>query len=264
MARPMPEPDSSPRSGADPSTGPSPGPPRSGPVPLRSRHSGAEPPLLGDGEIHFLWWFIQGSIMDPEMRARLARAWGFCERHGLGYLAVDAAYRHGFLHGPAILFDDLMARALRALARSGPLAERRAHLGLRSGGPCPLCDLSMSPGSNAGAFTASLLRQGRDLTQLRQLARSGQGGWAPHVCGACAGDDRPSFCRRHLIAALDRGDVDARPNGLATVEAIAAGVATYHRACRWEDRGTDTASDRGALIAALGWCGGWEEILAWL
>src|SRR6266496_3870675 len=39
---------------------------------------------LSDGELNFLWWFIQGSIMNPETRFRLHRRWGMCQRHSLG------------------------------------------------------------------------------------------------------------------------------------------------------------------------------------
>lgn len=43
----------------------------------------AAPPLgtslrepLSDGEVHFLWDFIQGGIMDPSTRRALRRSWG--------------------------------------------------------------------------------------------------------------------------------------------------------------------------------------------
>jgi hypothetical protein len=32
-------------------------------------------------EIRFLWWFIQGSTMNPSTRDRLRKAWRLCERH---------------------------------------------------------------------------------------------------------------------------------------------------------------------------------------
>ncbi|HEX5467218.1 MAG TPA: hypothetical protein VFW92_11145 [Candidatus Limnocylindrales bacterium] len=221
-------------------------------------------PFLGDGEIHFLWWFIQGSIMDPEMRDHLRRAWGFCARHGLGYLAVDTAYRHGFVHGPAILYDDIMERAAKALAVRGPLAARRAALNLRTAGPCPLCDLSLRPATGSGSFSGELLAQGRDLIELRRFAAESHAGWRPHVCGVCAADDRPGRCRAHLHEAIAAGDEVALVRGRATVRTIGAGVAAFHRSFRWEERDTVTAVDRGSLLAAIGWCGGWEEILAWL
>ena len=41
---------------------------------------------LSVGEIHYLYWYIQGSIMFPEIRRDLRKAWGFCERHAWGPL----------------------------------------------------------------------------------------------------------------------------------------------------------------------------------
>lgn len=67
------------------------------------------PTALSPGEVHFLWWFMQGSIMDPEMRRHLRLAWGMCDRHGVGALGAEAAFRHGYLHGPAILYAPLRA-----------------------------------------------------------------------------------------------------------------------------------------------------------
>lgn len=74
---------------------------------------------LSDGEVHFLWWFIQGSIMNPETRERLHRAWGMCARHAAALLAVEAAYRHGWMHACALLYLDLIERGLGALTTRG-------------------------------------------------------------------------------------------------------------------------------------------------
>lgn len=35
--------------------------------------------------------------MNPETRASLRRAWGMCERHAFGFVAVEAAFRSRFL-----------------------------------------------------------------------------------------------------------------------------------------------------------------------
>jgi hypothetical protein len=76
---------------------------------------------LSDGEIHYLYWFIQGSIMVPNIRQRLRRAWGFCERHAWGYILVEAAFYRGFMHGASILYEDLLFLALSAFNIKGPL-----------------------------------------------------------------------------------------------------------------------------------------------
>jgi hypothetical protein len=47
---------------------------------------------LTDGEIHYLYWFIQGGIMNVDTRWALRRAWGFCARHAWAALAVEMAF----------------------------------------------------------------------------------------------------------------------------------------------------------------------------
>ncbi len=54
---------------------------------------------LSSGEVHFLWWFIQGSIMDIDVFWRLRRAWGLCERRTTAWLVVEAAFRMAFCTG---------------------------------------------------------------------------------------------------------------------------------------------------------------------
>lgn len=87
---------------------------------------------LSDGELHYVWWFIQGSIMEADVRWRLRRAWGMCQRHAWGALAAEAAFRDNYFHGPAILYEDILERALRAFELAGPwpaarIGRRLAH-----------------------------------------------------------------------------------------------------------------------------------------
>lgn len=51
---------------------------------------------LSSGEVNFLWWFIQGSIMDSDVRWSLRHGWGLCDRHTSAWLSVEAAFRHGY------------------------------------------------------------------------------------------------------------------------------------------------------------------------
>ena len=48
---------------------------------------------LSDGEVHYLYGFIQGSIMIPETHFAIHRGWGFCERHAWGAFAVELCFR---------------------------------------------------------------------------------------------------------------------------------------------------------------------------
>jgi Dehydratase family len=54
-------------------------------------------------------------------RQRLWHAWELCQRHASGFITVDAACRHGRMHGPALLYADLMTRAQQAFRWRGPL-----------------------------------------------------------------------------------------------------------------------------------------------
>lgn len=216
---------------------------------------------LASGEVHFIWWFIQGSIMDLEVFWNLRRAWGLCERHTTAWLSVEAAFRHGFLHGPAVLYADLMARATAAFALAGPLRARRLAYRLRQRGPCHLCALGFGPHSE-GYIPDERLRIGRDASQLHAFMAASQPCWQDTVCGCCAGSAAPARCRTHLCAALAQGltaDIDRHGR---LVKRITDHMARYRESFRWEKRGADTVEDRGALISAAGWCSGWGGLLA--
>ena len=215
---------------------------------------------LSDGEIHFLWHFIQGSFMDPETRTRLRRGWGMCPRHSLGFLAVDAAFRHAFPHGPAILYEDLMSQAHAAFSLSGPFRAERTGFHLRATGPCHMCDLGYGPAS-PGQASREILERGRNLTEIRRFALATEPYWRRAVCGRCAGNGSTRRCRIHLreglIAGADPGD------HVALVQDIAHHIRRYSRSFVWELQDTETVEDRAALVAAVGWCSGWRPWL-WL
>ena len=217
-------------------------------------------PALSDGEVNFLWWFIQGSIMDVDVRQALWQGWGLCERHTFGWLCVEAAFRHRYLHGPAIVYAELLDRARDALAARGRLAEHRLGARLRSKGPCHLCALGYGPHSDGYAPQART-QAGRDPSNLRAFLHECRAAWQPYVCARCSAGHGDALCRVHLIAAIAAG-TDA---GLAAqrrlVEAIASGAARYEASYRWELRGSDTAEDRGAFVGAVGWCAGWTPLL---
>ena len=216
---------------------------------------------LSDGEIHFLYWFIQGSIMVPETRWRLRKAWGMCERHAWGAVAAEASYRHGFLHGPALLYEDIMARALPPFQAAGPLKGPRIAWGLRHRGPCMMCEMGYGPSSPATA-SADLLRGGRDLSYLLAFGKETMPFWSKAVCGRCLGDGSGPRCRRHLLEeALDGacGDLAAQR---ALVEYIARHVSAFARSFVWGKHHLRTEEGRAALISAAGWCSGWQTFIA--
>jgi hypothetical protein len=219
--------------------------------------SPALPIRLSDGEVHFLWSFIQGSIMIPETRRALRRAWGMCQRHSYGFLAVDAAFRHGWLHAPTILYADLMERARAALDIGGLFWPARLAARLRARGSCLMCDLGYGPHS-VGTLRPELLAQGQNPTEIARFVYVTAPFWRWAVCGRCEGSGTPNRCRPHLCEELAAGaavDLDAQRT---LVGEIHQHIQRYHRAFRWEDRGTDTVEDRAALISAVGWCSGWQ------
>ncbi len=208
-----------------------------------------------------MWWFIQGSIMSPYTRQRLRRAWGLCSRHAWGYLVVDASFRHGYLHGPVVLYEDLMQRALATFAVPGPARTIRVIKGLRDKGPCLICEIGYGPESTAQVKEERLLK-GRDLTELRAFASRTEPHWRHGVCGRCLGNDgSASRCRRHLIEDWEAGarlDLSAHLDG---VQEVAGRLAKYSRSFVFEKRGTATDEDRSALISAVGWCSGWRTLM---
>lgn len=214
---------------------------------------------LSNGEVNFLWWFIQGSIADAEVRHGLWRGWGMCERHALGWLCVEAAFRHGYLHGPAIVYAELMARACDALARSGPLNRRRTAAALRTQARCHMCELGYGPASPGHAPPARVLI-GRDPAPLREFVAACRSEWTRFVCGRCVGSAVSARCRVHLLDELTRGVARDPDEQRAMVQAIAAGADRFQASFRWERRGSDTPADRGAFVAAVGWCSGWRAL----
>jgi hypothetical protein len=125
---------------------------------------------ITDGEIHFLWWFIQGSIMTPEIRNALLRGYGFCERHAWVHLSVEMSFRKRHFLGPVILYRALIERSAQAIQ-----ARRRSRLALfrrlQASGPCFPCELNIN-GAAAGAAPPARLARGRDTAGLRTFATS--------------------------------------------------------------------------------------------
>lgn len=215
---------------------------------------------FSEGEIHFLYWFIQGSIMIPETRWRLRRAWGLCERHAWGSIGGEAAFRHGYLHGPTKLYEDLLERARAALGVQGPWAVQRIARMLRERGPCLMCDCGLGPRSR-GAARAELVERGRDPREFRAFARRTEPFWRRAVCGTCAGRSAAARCRRHFRedAARGRAHVHAQRE---LIETTLEHLRVYSQSFVWGYHGTESDEDRAALIVPVGWCSAWQGLSA--
>jgi hypothetical protein len=221
---------------------------------------------ITNGEIHFLWWFIQGSIMTPETRNALLRGYGFCERHAWVHLSVEMAFRRQHFLGPVILYRALIERSVQALRarRRGRLASSLRQL--KTTGPCFLCALNIDH-AGSGAAPAWRLDRGRDSSGLCTFATSLAPFWRSAVCTSCAdrGCDMvvPPRCRSHLLDDLR----SRKPVDLAWQEAMLEEVSV--RLARSEASfvaGAEEPSDqdRAALVVAAGWCSGWRPLLSLL
>lgn len=229
------------------------------PLPLPSRLSG-NPFELSPGEIHFLWWFIQGSIMNPSTRHRLRNAWGLCERHAWGWLSVEAAFRQGYLHGPAVLYEELMGLALSAFDLVGPFQYPRLMRRLRERGPCLMCEEGYGVHSK-GFVKPEVVEKGRNLKWLLELAQRTRPYWTPMICGKCSGNGSLVRCRKHLVE-----DEASRFPGVVRPARNLVAYLTHHlvryaQSFRFEFRGTQTQEDEAALVSAIGWCSGWGAFL---
>ena len=218
---------------------------------------------LSGGEVSLLWSFIRGSIMLPEARLHLRRSWGMCSRHGAAWLIVESAFRGRYLHGPALLYDDLMQSAKNEFPKHGPWLHRRLAWRLHASRRCYLCDLGASPVAS-GFIREDRLRKGRDTRPWRSFLTETRRFWKSDVCGICArnGLRLPGRCRRHLCADIVAGRHLDLPDQKERVERTAARLRRYADSFGWEMRGTATSEDRAGLVAAIGWCAGWSELLA--
>jgi hypothetical protein len=216
---------------------------------------------LSEGEIHYLWWFIQGSIMNPSTRWRLRKAWGFCNRHAWGFLQMEAAFRHGWMHGPAILYLDIMERAWEAINVGGPFPALRLERNLRPKGPCLMCEMGYGPEST-GMAKPEVIQRGRDPFELKKFAIHTQPYWRKAVCGKCMNSGSSARCRGHLLEDFRSGSLEDLAAHQAWVRYLVNHLAVYAKSFRHGFHGTESDEDKAALISAVGWCSGWETLFA--
>ena len=216
---------------------------------------------LSSGEVHYLYWFIQGSIMNVDTRWALRRGWGLCERHAWGALAVEMSFRPDYLLDPAILYEDLLDCCVSRFPTFGPLKAHRFACRMRPKGPCIMCDMRTYR-NGGGMFRADLIAQGRRTDQLLGLALRHQEYWQNTVCGLCSGGGVEALCRRHLIECEKLISSDCFESVGRLLATIESRVRNLGRSYIWENRGSDAPQDRAALLTAIGWMSGWRPLLA--
>ncbi len=218
-------------------------------------------PPLADGEVRYLAWLGAGAIDEPQEQVRLLGAWGMCQRHALGFLAVEASLNEGWMFRPAVVYDHVFDRAVRALAPRRLFERSRVAAYLLDAEPCPVCDPDTSHRAQVDSVPEEVVARGRDLAPLRRLALETRPQWEPWICGPCAGNGSPLRCRLHLAAELRAPGGPALPEQRRLVALLSRHLRTYARSFGWANRGLDMPADRAALLGAVGWCAGWQSIL---
>jgi len=176
-------------------------------------------------------------------------------------MVVEAAFRSGYMHGPAVLYEDVMGLALAAFKMHGPVQHGRLRRRLRQKGPCLMCEEGYGHASK-GFVKKKIVQQGRDLSELLGLARRTEPYWRKAVCGTCAGTVSTRRCRQHLIEdeSLGLGDDISAHRSLVTY--LATHLVKYARSFQFQFKGSQTEEDTAALISAVGWCSGWGLFLS--
>jgi hypothetical protein len=218
---------------------------------------------ISDGEVNFLWSFIQGSIMIPETWNALLRGYGFCERHAWVHLSVEMAFRKRHFLAPVILYRALIDKALRAAQAPDYVGSRMSTRRLRAGGACLLCALDVR-NAGAGACSPARLDRGRDSGGLRTFAARLAPLWRSDICPICAGEGDLSsavnHCRPHLLAEIKTQKLVDLSGQQRLLQELSGRLARYEKSFT---AGGDEPSDqeRAALIVAAGWCSGWRPLL---
>jgi hypothetical protein len=213
------------------------------------------------GEIHYLWWYMQGSIMNQGVRLRLLKAWGFCERHAWIALLVESSFRRRFLLGPAIVYEDIISRAVKVMPTRGPMKNLQIMAGLRERGGCLMCDMNLGP-ETEGFASADLIIRGRDVKELHRFAEMTRPYWEKMICGRCLGNGAWPRCRVHLIEDAAQGRITDISRHRAMIHDLKKHITAYSNDFRWELRGTATVEDAAAMISSVGWCSGWSSFLS--
>lgn len=155
------------------------------------------------------WRYIDGllweSVNDPGTRARLRASLGFCREHSL--MAISVASAQSASLGMAILYEDLLRYAERALAREARERSKRGRG--RRATPRPRCPVCESAEGHAGNYMAILAVAEPDSAPARGIARHGHGLCLPHAMQGVAVARTPVE-RDRLVDVYQRGAEELR------------------------------------------------------
>ncbi|PRZ46794.1 hypothetical protein BX589_13258 [Paraburkholderia fungorum] len=224
---------------------------------------------FSDGELAFFRRFIREPCANRNgMLSSTAERWGFCQRHTLGLLAVCASIPRSGLNTAAVLYERTTRNALVMLRRCASTGDGCGP-SLRSEESCPMCELGLNANS-AGLIRREWLALPQSLERLRSLLNDTFERWSPLVCSTCVHLAPGPLCRRHMAEALlaRREAIGVSTAGaptvdreLALLDALEQQLSTYLETFLPESAGVDTGEGAAALIAAAGWCTGWEMLL---
>lgn len=221
---------------------------------------------ISDGEVNFLWSFIQGGILIPETWDALVRGFGFCERHAWLHMSVEMSFRKEHLLGPVILYRELIDKSARTVDPIPSISLSSFIRRLRGVGPCFLCSLNIDQAAS-GASSRARLDRGRNTGNLRAHAAELRPFWAARLCGICATEEGqaclPGRCRRHLLTEIE---TQKSPNLISQQRALgelSMQLTQYEKSFAAGSE-EPNAQIRASLISAVGWCSGWRPLLALL
>ncbi len=217
-----------------------------------------DPP--SDAEIGFLWRHLHSGASLNNVFEAMRERWGMCERHTIAMLAVAASMPRSGMHSVTTLYGTLIDHACALVSEAGPTRRSRCEQALRAVVPCPMCALGLTAASS-GVVHRGWLAWPRGLELLRACMAETRPFWSAFVCGVCAGTRSKVLCRSHLLAALGaepEGIIDEQKPFLAQMQSH---LEQYRLVFAPDYATGEPADERGAVIAAAGWCSGWGELL---
>ncbi|MFT4063647.1 hypothetical protein [Paraburkholderia sp.] len=215
---------------------------------------------FSDGELAFFRRFIRepSGRRNGMLNCAIER-WGFCQRHTLGLLAVCASIPRAGLHTAGTLYQRVTGNAIAVLRRCASAGAGNAR-SLRNDEPCPMCELGLDENST-GLIRREWLTLPHSLERLQALLNDTVERWSPLVCSTCVHLASGPLCRPHAAEALLAGgdaDMSTLDRQVAVLDALDRQLSTYLETFLPESTGVDAGEGLAALIAAAGWCSGWE------
>jgi hypothetical protein len=202
-------------------------------------------------EVKQLWWFLDGAIMAPDVRAHVRRSWGFCPRHSWAFAAAEIQLRGGQPFATAILYEDLTRRAVDAVDASWRrLSGWRRASPLAPQDSCFTCDYLALEGEEDRTFRDQQDRTNQ-LDRVRPLLEETRREWYGLSCPLCLGG-AGLVCRQHLLEGTKRpADLSDGLSALADrLQAFVGSMTT---------RATPVGPlERASWVEALGWFSGWD------